>query len=323
VENSAVMLSEEFRQLAEGAKRQAMDLEELLQNSTHLHVNNEKIDLEEFTELFSNTLNDAIQKILSISKLAVSMVYTLDDAMAHLKEIESFVATVQHINKQTSLLAINAAIEAGRAGESGKGFGVVAGEVKTVSKEISKLSQSMQQKINDISGSVRKSYDTLHEIATTDMSDNIVVKEKLDILLRALIHRNDRFADILQKHAEHSRTFSTTIQQTVVNIQFQDRTSQYIGDAVRSLETIRSLLAEWEAPQSTLPQDEANQLRAAEAILQSFLLGDFKNRFRHFLAEKNLLQDVESFKPHPTPATLISGPEEKSSINVEDDIELF
>ncbi|WP_422367641.1 methyl-accepting chemotaxis protein [Pelagibius sp.] len=83
------------------------------------------------------------------------------------QKIGDVVTMIQDIAEQTNLLALNATIEAARAGEAGKGFAVVASEVKQLATQTAKATEQIRQQINDIQGATGGAVDSIALITET------------------------------------------------------------------------------------------------------------------------------------------------------------
>lgn len=329
VESSTQDLNEKFRELALGAKSQGEQVQQIVDMAHKLDVGGEQITLSEFNELFNNTLSESIQRILYVSKMAMSMVYSLDDAINSLTDIENFVGRIQKINKQTNLLALNATIEASRAGDSGKGFDVVAGEVKTISHEISALASTMQEKVNLVTTSIRKGYDTLRDVATTDMSSSIMGKEKLDSLMASMLEQNTRFTGTLQEAANTSKHISGTINSMVMGMQFQDRTTQNIENCVNVLANVQENWTKLNHSCAKMIQVPVGRTGIEPDLIkeinQQFKLGTFRNAFLAHLSSAGIIENVETYGGSPVAVSdsSVERKEHGATTNDDDNIELF
>lgn len=273
IEESTKDLSTKFMALASGAKEEAEKVEKIIDIAGNINVGDERISIDSFAKLFDETLSSSINKILQITKTAMYMVYSLDESLKSIKDIEKFNAKIQAINKQTNLLALNATIESARAGEAGKGFSVVASEVRQVSKEISELSKEMNNKISVVSNGANKSFELLKEVATIDMSDNIIAKERLDKLMQGLQSQSAEFKKFLEGSASSSKVLSDTIGRMIIGMQFQDRSSQYISNTVNVLSLIKEKINANNSKECLLDEE------FIEKICSEFRLGELKNLF--------------------------------------------
>lgn len=293
IEKSALEISDKFRTLASSSYTQAETIEKFISLSTSLEYDGKRLSLTEAFNIISVTISNAIEKILFVSKMSMAMVYSLDDAMELVTEIEQYISHVQKITKQTSLLSLNATIEASRAGEAGKGFAVVASEVKSLSKGIEELATGMKEKISGIVNSVKGSHKILEEIATIDMSDNIMVKESISSLLNSVIRQNDQLSKVLQEAMDSSRSAADSISAMIVGMQFQDRTAQEIQNCLNVIRTVTDKLKQRqfaigrEAPKINVDKMDAKM------FLNLFKLGDLKEAFTEKLVGNSNIEFAE------------------------------
>jgi methyl-accepting chemotaxis protein len=108
-------------------------------------------------------IETVIGQMESIHQKVENLSEVITDLSKHSREIGNIVNTITEISNQTNLLALNAAIEAARAGEHGRGFAVVADEVRKLSEEATASTNQISEIVSSIQENISKSVEYMNE----------------------------------------------------------------------------------------------------------------------------------------------------------------
>ena len=123
------------------------------------------------TEELTASIQEISRRVVESSKLADNAVGEADGSRKMVQQLVSsasrigeVVKMITDIAEQTNLLALNATIEAARAGEAGKGFAVVASEVKALATQTAKATEEIRQQVEGIQGDTTTTADSIDAI---------------------------------------------------------------------------------------------------------------------------------------------------------------
>lgn len=189
-----------------------------------------------------------------LSELVVSLKTSMDEQHALVAEMNTLTSITDELKKmgdevagiasQTNLLALNAAIEAARAGEHGRGFAVVADEVRSLSSRSGDTGLRIGRRIKQVDDLLKAAFATMEEISakgnrSVTVSDQTI--HKVISEFRDFGERLFQASDILSTESHQVRQ---EIEQVLVSLQYQDRVRQILQHVMADMTKLAELLAQ-------------------------------------------------------------------------------
>ncbi len=226
------------------------DIHQIYENTNSLTQKAEKAEVT--ADIGQNVVASTQKQMRTIEGKINELSTDITTVNTYVKEIDEILAVITSISEQTNLLALNAAIEAARAGEHGKGFAVVADEVRKLAEQTNQSSSQVRQIITAIQREASKlatSMDTSHSEVTKGLQLFTQSEENFHEMKTFIEEINDQLHDVLEK----SKTISANSHQVVGDMKVIEDISLSSKDEVEAM------------AQATVKQASAMQEIAATA----------------------------------------------------------
>ena len=165
-------------------------------------------------QVVSDTIQ-GMQKIADVVRQSADSIAKLAQSADQIGEIT---AVIDDIADQTNLLALNAAIEAARAGEQGRGFAVVADEVRKLAERTGKATGEITQMIKGIQDETEEAVQSM-EAGIQQVDKGRELADQAGNSLNEIVSMNQRVVDMIQQIATASEEQSTAAEQISKNIE--------------------------------------------------------------------------------------------------------
>ena len=149
-------------------------------------------------------------------------------------EIGEIIQVIDDIADQTNLLALNAAIEAARAGEQGRGFAVVADEVRKLAERTTKATKEIAAMIKQIQRDTEEAVITMDQ-GTIEVDKGIELADKAGISLKQIIDGAQQVVDLSTQVAAASEEQSATAEEISKNIEAISSVTQQSSSGVQQI----------------------------------------------------------------------------------------
>lgn len=263
-EQAANTISSSFQAVINKATLQAREAMELLEGTQGGASDGVPQSLTDFIRVSDERLTKMADEVVRVADLSVQMVTELDGVQHRTQAIDGFLLDVEKLADQTSLLALNADIEAARVGEFGRGFSVVAQEVRRLSQRSHEFSDRIRQHLKAVKVGLNKTYGDMRNLSAADMEHALKIKDDVIALTQSLEGKNREVAETVGRINTISREIAQDVHNVVVSLQFHDITSQKLKGMLEPMDELRRTLFHlmqetMAAGKNLLPQDQQSK----------------------------------------------------------------
>lgn len=258
--NSIHAMTSSVQQIAAGAEAQEKGTEESARSMEEISGGMNEIANYSMamSEMMYDTLRSAEQGSQTLDKVLMQMAAihqsvevssgAVKELSAHSEEIGEIVKVMSDISARTNLLALNASIEASRAGEEGKGFAVVAGEIRKLAEQSRLSSEHIAELIEEVQAKVSRMVAAMdrekHEMETGKMYVNQLAGG-FHLIVDKAQQTNERITEISaiseQISAGAEQVSASVLETAAIAKNSSQQSAQAASSSVQQLESMRQI----------------------------------------------------------------------------------
>jgi methyl-accepting chemotaxis protein len=230
VASASAQISSSTEEMAAGSQEQTTQSEEIAraveQMAKSIAVNSENAGEAAHTaekaksaaEQGGKVVSDTVSGMKQIANVVRESAGTIQNLGKSSDQIGEIIGVIEHIADQTNLLALNAAIEAARAGEQGRGFAVVADEVRKLAEQTTKATKQIAGMIQQIQSDSHGAVRTMAN-ATKQVDEGIVLADHAGVSLHEIVEISQKVTHMVSQIAVANEEQSSTSEQISKNME--------------------------------------------------------------------------------------------------------
>jgi methyl-accepting chemotaxis protein len=267
VEQAVVQVCHSFQSIADRARQSAAQATACLGDAQQTAGRGQG-SAQELMATTHHTLARLLERVDNARALSLQLVGKMSEVEEGMQRIDQILRRIDSIASATKILALNARIEAARAGDRGNAFGVVAGETSKVAAAAAETSEAIRAIVQQVSQGVAQMTAELAARADRDEHDAAASRGEVDQAFQILTTTHEAMRQAAEAALRNSEEVAKSIAGAVMGLQFQDAVSQRVGHVVEALTEIETTLGA-----NLGPERHGEPSPAAQAWMQRLAAG--------------------------------------------------